>query len=66
MRTILRRRVFGATLMALALVVAACGGGSGEDATTTTAGDSGPVEGPAITVASFNFPESVILAEIYA
>jgi osmoprotectant transport system substrate-binding protein len=66
MRTILRRRVFGATLIALALVVAACGGGSGEDATTTTAGDSGPVEGPAITVASFNFPESVILAEIYA
>ncbi len=66
MRTILRRRVFGATLMALVLAVAACGGGSGEDTTTTTAGDSGPVDGPAITVASFNFPESVILAEIYA
>jgi osmoprotectant transport system substrate-binding protein len=66
MRTILRRRVFGATLTALVLVVAACGGGSGEDATSTTAGDAGPVDGPAITVASFNFPESVILAEIYA
>ncbi|MGA7228014.1 MAG: ABC transporter substrate-binding protein [Acidimicrobiia bacterium] len=66
MRTILRRRVFGATLMALVLAVAACGGGSGEDTTTTTAGNSGPVDGPAITVASFNFPESVILAEIYA
>lgn len=89
MRKLLRRRVFGATLLATMLVVAACGGGSGEDATTTTAegGDAtttpaeattttgaeatsttsdGPGDGPAITVASFNFPESVILAEIYA
>ena len=31
---------------------------------TTTPGGAG--DGPAITVASFNFPESVILAEIYA
>ena len=89
MRKLLRRRVFGATLLTLMLVVAACGGGSGEDATTTTSagGDAtttpaemttttgagatsttgdGPGDGPAITVASFNFPESVILAEIYA
>jgi len=88
MRKLLRRRVFGATLLTLMLVVAACGGGSGEDATTTAEGDDatttsaevttttgaettsttsdGPDEGPAITVASFNFPESVILAEIYA
>jgi osmoprotectant transport system substrate-binding protein len=89
MRKPLRRRVFGATLLALVLAVAACGGGSGEDASTTTGagGDQtttpaevttstgagatsttggGPGEGPAITVASFNFPESVILAEIYA
>jgi len=89
MRTLLRRRVFGATLLALMLAVAACGGGSGEDATTTTAagGDAtttsgavttttgagaastttgGAGEEPTITVASFNFPESVILAEIYA
>lgn len=58
MRKSLRRRVFGATLLAVALVVTACGDGSGEDA--------GPIEGPTITVASFNFPESVILAEIYA
>lgn len=89
MRRSIRRRVFGATLLALVLAVAACGGGSGEDASTTTGagGDAtttsddvtsttgagatsttggGPGEGPAITVASFNFPESVILAEIYA
>lgn len=60
MRNILRRRAFGAILLAFALVVAACGDdeGSGDGA--------GPIEGPTITVASFNFPESVILAEIYA
>ncbi|HLF42846.1 MAG TPA: ABC transporter substrate-binding protein, partial [Acidimicrobiia bacterium] len=68
-----RSRVFGATLLALMLAVTACGDGSGGDATTTSAagGDTtatsgGAVDGPAITVASFNFPESVILAEIYA
>ncbi len=69
MRTRIRRRVFGATLMALALALAACGSGSGGDATTTTGADGGTTgggDGPAITVASFNFPESVILAEIYA
>lgn len=53
-----RNRVFGAILAALALIVAACGDGSGEDADIP--------EGPTINVASFNFPESVILAEIYA
>jgi hypothetical protein len=58
MRDILRRRVFGATLIVMALLLAACGDGAGDDA--------GSVEGPTITVASFNFPESVILAEIYA
>src|SRR3970040_1237518 len=71
MRKSIRRRVFGATLMALMLVIAACGDGSGGDATTTTApadtttAAGGPADGPTITVASFNFPESVILAEIY-
>jgi len=87
MRKPIRSRVFGATLLALMLVLAACGDGSGGDATSTTAGEEtsttaggdttttsgeqttttagGPVDGPTITVASFNFPESVILAEIY-
>lgn len=55
--------------MALALALTACGSGSGGDATTTTGAGGGTTGGgdePAITVASFNFPESVILAEIYA
>lgn len=59
MRTIFRSRASGAVLVVAALVVAACSPGSG--------GDAGDVpDGPTITVASFNFPESVILAEIYA
>jgi len=37
---------------------------TGAETTSTTSDE--PDEGPAITVASFNFPESVILAEIYA
>lgn len=54
MRTIFRRRVFGAALAAIALVAAACGpGGDAQD-------------GPTITVGSFAFTESEILAEIYA
>lgn len=57
MRTRIRKRAFGAAFVVLALVVAACGDGSGE-------GDN--VDGPTINVASFNFPESVVLAEIYA
>lgn len=81
MRASLRRRVFGATLIALALLIAACGGEeSGEDGTDTTAADTTEAEatdtttadttaadsdGPTITVSSFNFGESVILAEIY-
>jgi osmoprotectant transport system substrate-binding protein len=54
MRNLFRNRVAGATLLALALVAAACG--SGDDA----------ADGPAITVSSFNFNESTIMAEIYA
>jgi osmoprotectant transport system substrate-binding protein len=41
---------------------------AGSDTTTAgadTTAAGGPVDGPTITVASFNFPESVILAEIY-
>lgn len=68
MRTSIRSRVFGAALMALLLVAAACGGGSGGDTTTTAGGGETTTtgDGPTINVASFNFPESVILAEIYA
>jgi osmoprotectant transport system substrate-binding protein len=72
MRKLFRNRVSGATLLALMLLLAACGDGSGGDAVTTTAGGGETtttagegVDGPTITVASFNFPESVILAEIY-
>lgn len=54
MRSVFRNRVAGATLLALALVAAACG--SGDDAAET----------PTITVSSFNFNESTILGEIYA
>lgn len=74
MRNPFRSRVFGATVLALALVTAACGGSSGGDAdddttTSTAAAESTTTteaSGPTITVASFNFPESTILAEIYA
>ncbi|MDH3730128.1 MAG: ABC transporter substrate-binding protein [Acidimicrobiia bacterium] len=52
-----RKGVIGATLVAFALVAAACG--SGDDA-------SEPKEGPTIAVGSFSFGESVILAQIYA
>lgn len=53
MRKIVRRRTVGA-ILALSLVAAACGSGDG-------AGDGEP-----ITVASFGFNESVIVAEMYA
>lgn len=53
MRRIFRKRTVGA-ILALSLVAAACGSGDG-------AGDGEP-----ITVASFAFNESVIVAEIYA
>lgn len=57
MRNRLRSRVVGAALIALALVVSACGDdGSGD----------GPKDGPTITVGSTNFGEQLILGEIYA
>lgn len=71
MRKPIRSGVFGATLLAVVLLIGACGDGSGGDASSTTAAGgtgttgSGAEEG-AITVASFNFPESVVLAELYA
>ena len=57
MRKLFRNRVLGATLVALALVAAACG--SGED-------EAAPGEGPTIVVGSTNFGEQLILGEIYA
>lgn len=54
MRKLLRKRVFGATALALTMLLAACGGSGGD------------ADGTPINVASFNFPESTILAEIYA
>lgn len=54
MRKTFRKRVIGATFVALAMVASACGSG----------GDVS--DGSTITVGSFNFPESQILAEIYA
>jgi len=53
MRTILRSRVAGAIVVALALIAAAC---SGDDSK----------EGPTITVGSTNFGEQEILGEIFA
>jgi osmoprotectant transport system substrate-binding protein len=58
MRRSFRYRAVGAVL-GVALIAAACG--SGDDA-----GGDGTVEGDPIRVASFNFNESVIIAEIYA
>ena len=55
MRRLFRNRALGATLVALALVAAACG--SGEDSDT---------EGPTIVVGSTNFGEQEILGEIFA
>jgi osmoprotectant transport system substrate-binding protein len=61
-----RTRLFAA-LAALTLLAAACGG-NGDDGANGDGGDTATSEvpdGPTITVASFNFPESSILAEIY-
>ena len=58
MRKPFRARAVGA-ILGLALVAAACGSGDGADG-------GSPPEGDPIRVASFNFTESVIVAEIYA
>lgn len=52
----------------LALALAACGGGNGDGGGGNGDGDMAtpPQDGPTITVASFNFTESTILAELYA
>jgi osmoprotectant transport system substrate-binding protein len=59
LRTPERARVLLAVVLAAAFLAGACGRGL-PPATTTALDDD------AITIASFNFPESVILGEIYA
>lgn len=49
-----RKGVIGATLVAVALVAAACG-----------SGDGATQDGPAISIGAQNFGESAILAEVY-
>jgi osmoprotectant transport system substrate-binding protein len=56
MRKLFRNRALGATLVALALVAAACGSGE----------DSADRDGPTIVVGSTNFGEQEILGEIFA
>ena len=58
MRINFRSRVVGAALIALALMVSACGDDDGSGGDTK--------EGPTITVGSTNFGEQLILGEIYA
>ena len=56
MRTHARRTIAGATIVAFALIAAACGSGD----------DGGSIEGPTITIGSANFSENALVAEIYA
>lgn len=68
----LRSRRLVAALAALALALTACGGddaddaGDGPDLDTDEEAADVDDDGPPITVASFNFPESQIVSEIYA
>lgn len=58
----------------LAMALTACGGDGGTETPDDTAGtetqadgqDGDTADGPTVAVGSFNFPESTILAEIYA
>ncbi len=56
MRTHARRTIAGATIVAFALIAAACGSGD----------DGGTIEGPTITIGSANFSENALVAEMYA
>ena len=57
------RTMFGAACIGLAVVLAACTSSSGN--VPSVAGGPAGRNGMVITVGSFNFPESVLLAEIY-
>jgi osmoprotectant transport system substrate-binding protein len=59
-----RRSVLGATLLALILMLGACGG-SGED-DNDDAGGGGNEPKPSLTVGSENFAEAQIVGEMYA
>src|ERR1700738_5344280 len=60
-----RRGVTGAMLAVIAMVAVACGSsGGGSKSTATTTGSTTPTK-VSITVASFNFGESEILANMY-
>lgn len=61
MRGIHRGAAFG---LIAALSLTACGGGSDSDSNPLTGGDGG--DGKSVVVGSANFPESQLLAEIYA
>ena len=56
----------GATILSLALVAGACGSSGDDDNNASSGSDTTAVSGKSITVASFNFSESEILANIYA
>lgn len=60
-----RRTVLGASLLALTLLLGACGG-SGEDESTTGSEESGSGDKGSITVGSDSFPEAQIVGEMYA
>ena len=63
-----RIRLFSALAVLALIVAAACGDDddSGADAPDGDASATGELDGVSITVGSANFPESVLLAEIYA
>ena len=56
-------KMLRAACLALAVVLTACTSSSGN--TSSTTGEPGGRPGRVISVGSFNFPESVLLAEIY-
>lgn len=65
--TYIRRRLLIAPLVVFALAFVACGSPPEQRPQEQASARGGPdSDGPPIVVGSFNFPESVVLAEIYA